>query len=130
MDKLNDAVAVFGSDSRLRLHNDAFAQFWNVTPAALEAASDFDGVVELCIPRLHDRAFWGELKARVADPDPRARIAVSGEAKTSDDRIVAYQSRPLPDGATLIAFADITDTRKPGRRRWPNARPPWKRPSG
>jgi signal transduction histidine kinase len=112
LDKLNDAVAVFGSDSRLRLHNEAFARFWNVTEAAMQSASDFDGVVELCIPRLHDRGFWSELKARVADPDPRARIAMSGEAKTSDDRIVAFQSRPLPDGATLIAFADITDTRR------------------
>jgi signal transduction histidine kinase len=112
LDKLNDAVAVFGSDSRLRLHNEAFARFWNVTAAMLETASDFDGVVELCVPRLHDRALWSELKARVADPDPRARIAVSGEAKTSDDRIVAYQSRPLPDGATLIAFADVTDTKR------------------
>jgi hypothetical protein len=112
LDKLNDAVAVFGSDSRLRLHNDAFARFWNVTTAAIEAAADFDGVVELCVPRLHDRAFWSELKARVADPDPRARIAMSGEAKTSDDRIVAFQSQPLPDGATLIAFADVTDTRR------------------
>ena len=112
LDKLNDAVAVFGSDSRLRLHNEAFARFWNVTTAMLETASDFDGVVELCVPRLHDRALWSELKARVADPDPRARIAVSGEAKTSDDRIVAYQSRPLPDGATLIAFADVTDTKR------------------
>jgi signal transduction histidine kinase len=112
LDKLNDAVAVFGSDSRLRLHNEAFARFWNVSEAAIEAASDFDGVVELCIPRLHDRGFWSELKGRVADPDPRARIPMSGEAKTSDDRIVAFQSRPLPDGATLIAFADITDTRQ------------------
>ena len=33
---------------------------------------------------------WRELKGRVTDPDPRARIAMSGEAKTSDDRIVAY----------------------------------------
>ena len=40
LDKLNDAVAVFGSDGRLRLHNEAFAKFWNVTPAALEAALD------------------------------------------------------------------------------------------
>jgi signal transduction histidine kinase len=112
LDKLNDAVAVFGSDGRLRLHNEAFARFWNVTPAAIEAAFDFDGVVELCVPRLHDQQFWRELKGRVTDPDPRARIAMSGEAKTSDDRIVAYQSRPLPDGATLVAFADITDTRK------------------
>jgi signal transduction histidine kinase len=112
LDKLNDAVAVFGSDGRLRLHNDAFARFWNVTAAAVDAAADFDGVVELCVPRLHDAQFWRELKGRVTDPDPRARIAVSGETKTSDDRIVAYQSRPLPDGATLVAFADITDTRK------------------
>ncbi len=112
LDKLNDAVAVFGSDGRLRLHNEAFARFWNVTPAAVEAAADFDGVVQLCVPRLHDAQFWRELKGRVTDPDPRARIAISGETKTSDDRIVAYQSRPLPDGATLVAFADITDTRR------------------
>ena len=112
LDKLNDAVAVFGSDGRLRLHNDAFATFWNVEPAAVEAAYDFDGVVELCVPRLHDQLFWRELKGRVTDPDPRARIPMTGETKTSDDRIVAFQSRPLPDGATLVAFADITDTRK------------------
>ena len=37
---------------------------------------------------------------------------MTGEVKTSDRRIVAYQSRPLPDGATLIAFTDVTDTRK------------------
>jgi signal transduction histidine kinase len=112
LDKLNDAVAVFGSDGRLRLHNEAFERFWNVGPAALEAAFDFDGVVELCVPRLHDQQFWRELKGRVTDPDPRARIAMSGEAKSSDDRIIAFQSRPLPDGATLVAFADITDTRR------------------
>jgi signal transduction histidine kinase len=112
LDKLNDAVAVFGSDGRLRLHNEAFETFWNVTPHALEAAGDFEGVVELCVPRLHDLAFWRELKGRVADPDPQMRAPTSGEVRTSDDRIVVYQSRPLPDGATLIAFADVTDTRE------------------
>lgn len=112
LDKLNDAVAVFGSDGRLRLHNEAFEKFWNVTPAQLEVASDFEGVVELCIPRLHDLQFWRDLKGRVADPDPQARAPTSGEVRTSDSRIVVYQSRPLPDGATLIAFTDVTDTRR------------------
>lgn len=112
LDKLNDAVAVFGSDGRLRLHNEAFERFWNVTPQQLELAHDFEGVVELCVPRLHDLGFWRELKGRVADPDPAARAPMSGEVKTSDSRIVVYQSRPLPDGATLIAFADVTDARK------------------
>ncbi|MCR5878367.1 PAS domain-containing sensor histidine kinase [Phenylobacterium sp. J367] len=112
LDKLNDAVAVFGSDGRLRLHNDAFQRFWAIRPQALEAAGDFEGVVELCVPKLHDMGFWRELKGRVADPDPSARAPMSGEIKTSDSRIVAYQSRPLPDGATLIAFTDVTDARK------------------
>jgi len=111
LDKLNDAVAVFGSDGRLRLHNDAFESFWNVTAQALEAAVDFEGVVDLCVPRLHDLAFWRELKGRVADPDPQMRAPTSGEVRTSDGRIVLYQSRPLPDGATLIGFTDVTDTR-------------------
>jgi hypothetical protein len=112
LDKLSDAVTVFGSDGRLRLHNESFARFWNVTPAQVEAAGDFEGVVELCIPKLHDRSFWAELKGRVADPDPQARAPTTGEVKTADSRIVLYQSRPLPDGATLIAFTDITDARK------------------
>jgi len=112
LDKLNDAVAVFGSDGRLRLHNEAFERFWNVTPTQLDLAGDFEGVVELCVPRLHDLQFWRELKGRVADPDPGARAPMTGETKTADSRIVRYQSRPLPDGATLIAFTDVTDTRR------------------
>jgi signal transduction histidine kinase len=112
LDKLSDAVAVFGSDGRLRLHNEAFEVFWNVSPQQLEQASDFEGVVDLCIPRLHDAQFWRELKGRLADPDPSVRAPMSGEVKTSDSRIVVYQSRPLPDGATLIGFTDVTDTRR------------------
>jgi signal transduction histidine kinase len=112
LDKLNDAVAVFGSDGRLRLHNEAFERFWAITPQQLELAGDFEGVVELCVPKLHDMNFWRELKGRVADPDPTARAPISGEVRTSDSRIVAFQSRPLPDGATLIGFTDVTDAKK------------------
>jgi signal transduction histidine kinase len=108
LDKLNDAVAVFGSNGRLRLHNEAFERLWGLTTAQLQDAPDFDGIVELCRPLLHDQALWQELKARVADPDPTARIPISGEVRASDRRTFAYQSRPLPDGATLVAFGDVT----------------------
>jgi signal transduction histidine kinase len=112
LDKLTDAVAVFGSDARLKLHNEAFERFWAITPDQIAQAADFDGVVDLCVRRLHDMHFWRELKGRITDPDPRARAPVSGEAQTADGRIMAYQCRPLPDGATLISFADVTDTRR------------------
>jgi signal transduction histidine kinase len=111
LDKLSDAVAVFGSDGRLRLHNEAFAALWGLSPVQMEAAGDFDGVVELCVPRVHDLGLWRELKARVTDTDPQARAPLAGEVKSSAGRMIAYQSRPLPDGATLLAFTDVTDTR-------------------
>jgi signal transduction histidine kinase len=111
LDKLNDAVAVFGSDGRLRLHNEAFERLWNLGAAALEEAGDFDGVERLCLTVVHDRVLWRELKARVADPDPQARVPISGEANAADGRVLAYLSRPLPDGATLIAFSDVTATK-------------------
>jgi PAS domain-containing protein len=34
LDKLNDAVAVFGSDGRIRLHNEAFETFWGCPATA------------------------------------------------------------------------------------------------
>ena len=112
LDKLTDAVAVFSSDGRLKLHNEAFERFWGVSAAQLAAAPDFEGVEELCLRRLHDRQFWRDLKARVTDPEPKARAPISEELTTADARIVAFQSRPLPDGATLIGFVDVTDTRQ------------------
>jgi signal transduction histidine kinase len=112
LDKLSDAVAVFGADGRLKLHNEAFGAFWGIAAGALQSASDFDDVVELCIPRLHNRQFWRDLKGRITDPDPRSREAWKDELITAERRVVTFQSRPLPDGATLIGFADITDTRR------------------
>ena len=35
-----------------------------------------------------------------------------GEIKRSDDSLLTYLSRPLPDGATLIAWNDVTGARK------------------
>jgi signal transduction histidine kinase len=111
LDKLNDAVAVFGSDGRLRLHNEAFESFWRLPSDRIAASIDFDALAELCKAVLPDPALWLGLKARVADPDPESRIAISGEGRTIDGRIAAWQTRPLPDGATLVAFSDVTARR-------------------
>lgn len=112
LDKLNDAVAVFGSDGRLRLHNEAFETFWSVSGERLVEAGDFDAVADMCKTTLPDPALWLGLKARVADPDPESRVAVSGEGRTTDGRVASWQTRPLPDGATLVAFSDVTARRE------------------
>ncbi|HWE99488.1 MAG TPA: PAS-domain containing protein [Caulobacteraceae bacterium] len=111
LDKLSDAVAVFGADTRLRLHNEAFERMWSIPADALAREPEFDAVVDYCVARLHDLAFWRALKGRIADPDPLARAPAGGEATIGDGRVLAWQSRPLPDGATLVSFADVTDAR-------------------
>lgn len=108
LDKLNDAVAVFGSDGRIRLHNEAFEKFWNISGEQLDSAGDFDAIAALCQSTMPDPALWLGLKARVADPDPESRVPISGEGRTADGRVASWQTRPLPDGATLVAFSDIT----------------------
>ena len=110
LDKLSDAVAVFGSDSRLRLCNDAFERFWKLSSDELVEA-DFDSIATLCRPLLPDQALWMGLKARVADPDPESRVPITGEGRTMDGRVVLWRTRPLPDGATLVAFSDETARR-------------------
>jgi signal transduction histidine kinase len=111
LDKLTDAVAVFGADARLRLHNEAFQILWSLPPGLVATGAPFDRVVERAASRLHDLAFWRALKTRITDPDPALRAAAAGEAQTGDGRWLAWQSLPLPDGATLVSFADVTSAR-------------------
>lgn len=111
LDQLNDAVSVYGADGRLRLRNQAFDRFWNIRADDMAAVMDFAEVAELCLPLVHDRGFWSELKARVTDTDPLARAPQKGEIKVSDGRLAQWRTQPLPDGATLVAFSDITATK-------------------
>ncbi len=112
LDQLTDAVSVFGSDGRLRLRNQAFDTFWNLRSEDIAGIMDFAEISEMCLPLVHDRGFWAELKARVTDTDPLARAPQTGEIRISDGRLARWRTQPLPDGATLVAYSDITATRQ------------------
>ena len=112
LDKLHEAVVVFGLDGRLKLSNAAFSAMWKVDAAALEQEMPFEKVVELCQPLFHDRAVWAQVRARITDPSPEARTEHRGEMRRSDETVLKFLTRPLPDGATLVAFQDITADRR------------------
>jgi signal transduction histidine kinase len=68
--------------------------------------------VEACVPMFHDRATWDEVRRHITDPTDQARQPTAGEMRRSDGSILTYLTHPLPDGNTLIAFADVTATRR------------------
>ncbi|PHR91568.1 MAG: tyrosine protein kinase [Robiginitomaculum sp.] len=108
LDKLTEGVAVFGPDGRLKIHNAAYETMWSLPTSTLKDQPLFRDLTPLHLKFYHDREFWAEMVARTTDPSPEARRHVSGEIRRSDDSILTYLSKPLPDGATLIAWDDVT----------------------
>jgi signal transduction histidine kinase len=112
LDNLHEAVAVFGGDGRMKLHNNAFERLWSLSEEMLKDHPDYDDVVEECIPLFHDTEIWAAMKSHITDPSAKARQSTTGEMRRSDGSILTYLTHPLPDGNTLIAFADVTATRR------------------
>ena len=112
LDKLSEGIAVFGTDGRLKISNAAFARMWNLGEDEMKDNPRFSEIIDLCLPLYHDTGFWDDLKARATDPDPEIRRQVEGEIRRSDDKMLTWLSKPLPDGATLIAWNDVTNARR------------------
>ena len=108
LDNLGEAVAVFGPDGRVRLHNPAFQRMWKLTPEALDQHPHVEAVAAWC-QALHDEtAVWRNLRAAVTAIDSREPIAARIERR--DGAMIDMTSMPLPDGATLVTFKDVTDS--------------------
>jgi signal transduction histidine kinase len=109
---LGEAVAVFTADGRLSLANAAFAHIWDIDTRYLQAQPEFDLLAEKARHVYGDTQFWAELKARISDPSPQARQDMQGEFICANGTNLTWLTRPLPDGATLAAFADVSATRR------------------
>jgi len=108
LDNLAEAVAVFGSDGRLRLHNPAFAQMWRLPATALADRPHIEAVIDRCRPLYGDEALWQRLRATATAIE--GRDSVTGRLERRDGSVVDLATVPLPDGATLVTFLDVTDT--------------------
>ena len=107
LDHLRDAVAVFGSDGRLKLYNPAFAQMWRLPQSELQALPHAVRVFQLC-QQMHAPAEpWDMLKMAVT-AIPESRMPVGGRIERMDGAAIDIGTVPLPDGATLVTFSDVT----------------------
>ena len=108
LDNLAEAVAVFGSDGRLRLHNPAFVDMWRLEPLALAERPHIETVIGWCKNLYDDDALWRSLHGTVTAIE--SREVVKSRLELRNGSVADLITVPLPDGATLVAFLDVTDT--------------------
>ncbi|CAA7611514.1 PAS/PAC domain-containing protein [Candidatus Terasakiella magnetica] len=113
LDHLHEGVAVFRGDGRLRLSNPAFARIWTLPQALLDGEPHLSDLVEAHRPFFEgrpDRASdWPSVRERLIAlfNDRRPQM---GRLERFDDTIVDFTSVPLPDGAMLLTWLDVTDS--------------------
>ena len=107
LDHLTEAVAVFGSDGKIRLTNPAFLTLWGV-----EKPGDIEGqhVNELSAriePYLDDPEKWDSLRLEITGVrDDRDDLLDRLELNTG--MILDYHLVHLPAGQSMLTFADMT----------------------
>ncbi len=111
LDHLREGVAVFATDGRLKLFNPAFANIWKLNVETLNAEPHIDEVIGWCRVLLDDDAAWDEVKCAITSIDDQ-REPLEGHLSRPDGSKLAYAGLPLPDGATLLTYIDITDSKR------------------
>ncbi len=112
IDSLHEGVAVFGSDGRLTLFNSAYARLWG-----------FDEYMLVARPHINEMEEWAETlidETQLQQKETWRRnysvaLAASGERRSSsgrlervDGKVFNYICVPLPDGAVLTLWLDIS----------------------
>lgn len=107
LDTLVEGVAVFGPDGRLKLHNAAFARIWDLRREELKGEPHVRAIAALANARFGDNTIWNRLIQAIVTEGGAGRGL--GEMERGDRTILSLGLSPLPDGATLATFTDVTD---------------------
>ncbi|MBN8544312.1 MAG: PAS-domain containing protein [Alphaproteobacteria bacterium] len=108
LDNLHEGVVVFGENGRLKLCNPTFLKLWNLSEEFTENEPHVRDVLEQCKP-LFITDQWETFKmGLVGRFQQRQFFAMRFER--SNNTIVDCSVVPLPDGATLLTFIDMTDS--------------------
>jgi signal transduction histidine kinase len=107
LDNLYEAVVVYGSDGRLSLYNRAFAQLWQIDPDLLNRHPHITEVLEAARPLMQRGPDWSQMRERLVDSFA-SRKAGRGRLERGDGAVIDYASVPLPDGAVLYTYLDVS----------------------
>ncbi len=111
IDSLKEGVAVFATDGHLKLHNSAFATIWNLSRDQMGKQPFIDEVIAEAATIAEETQAWRSIR-QVATSFSEARAQIAGQIVRADASVVDYATTPLPDGGTLVTFADVTASKR------------------
>lgn len=108
LDNLHEGVAVFGEDGRLKLSNPGYLFMWNLE---IEFAGSEPHIRDLLekYKVLFAPEDWENFKNQHIE-QLQTRDFTSQRIERADGKVIDCRKVPLPDGATLITYLDITDS--------------------
>jgi signal transduction histidine kinase len=109
LDNLSEAVAVFGSDGRLRLWNPAFERIWSLADERLGDSPHITRIVDQPMLEPDEAETWKRLVTAVTSLADN-REPVFGRMDRENGEAIDYATVPLPDGGTLVTFVNVTDS--------------------
>ncbi|MBZ6077507.1 sensor histidine kinase [Microvirga puerhi] len=107
LDTLKEGVAVFGSDGRLKLFNRALTDMWNLPTELTADLPHIDVLIKACRKLAPQDEPWIDIRGAVAGL-PDMRMGFSCRMERRDGSALDCAAQPLPDGATLLTFVDVT----------------------
>ena len=105
LEHLAEAIAVFGSDGRLKFWNPAFARLWDLAEDVLGPQTHVGDFVEATRPLAATGGDWDAKKAHIISAMTRREVT-RDTIERADGRTLEFVNAPLPDGGVLIAYTE------------------------
>ena len=111
IDHLQEGIVVYGSNNRVKIFNNSVLKIWNVEDKTVDEIKGMhiSDLLEHLREKIDYGENWQEFKEN-AISSLTDRTPKTGRLMSKDDSVVLFSYIPLPDGAHMLSFIDITDT--------------------
>lgn len=106
LDNLSEGVAVFGEDGRLKLYNPRYLKIWEDIADVIKKFPHISDLLEAA-KNIYECDNWNNFKSELIEKSMSRTPSVM-RVELRDGRVLDRITRPLPDGASLISYVDVT----------------------
>ena len=111
---LNEGISLFGPDGRLKLSNPVFTNLWELDQENLNEEFHLNSFIEHMRGKIEIEGGWDDLSWDIHKDKVMSQLMSrenkNGKLELINSKIINYTNIPLPDGAILLSYSDVSDT--------------------